>query len=71
MLIELLGCPLLFVMALIVGYLLITNYQHFVHSVSGLLGILSPFITGFVIAYLLSGSQKNRGITRKSSFTSR
>ena len=48
----------LFVMALIVGYLLITNYQHFVHSVSGLLGILSPFITGFVIAYLLSGSQK-------------
>ena len=45
-------------MALIVGYLLITNYQHFVHSVSGLLGILSPFITGFVIAYLLSGSQK-------------
>ena len=55
----------LFVMALIVGYLLITNYQHFVHSVSGLLGILSPFITGFVIAYLLVEVRKIEGLLER------
>ncbi len=45
----------LFLMALVVGYKLITNYQFIMNSLSNLLGILSPFIIGFIFAYLLNG----------------
>lgn len=46
----------LFLMALVVGYKLITNYQFIMNSLSNLLGILSPFIIGFIFAYLLNGA---------------
>ncbi|KFN90801.1 AI-2E family transporter [Tetragenococcus muriaticus] len=48
----------LFVMAIIIGYKLITNYQVISDSLANLLNILSPFITGFIFAYLLNGAQK-------------
>lgn len=48
----------LFVMAIIIGYKLITNYQVISDSLANLLNILSPFIIGFIFAYLLNGAQK-------------
>lgn len=48
----------LFVMAIVVGYKLITNYQILMDSLSNLISILSPFIIGFIFAYLLNGAQK-------------
>lgn len=48
----------LFVMALVVGYKLITNYQILMDNLSNLISILSPFIIGFIFAYLLNGAQK-------------
>ncbi len=48
----------LFVMAIVVGYKLITNYQILMDSLSNLISVLSPFIIGFIFAYLLNGAQK-------------
>lgn len=48
----------LFVMAIIIGYKLITNYQMITDNLANLLSILSPFIFGFIFAYLLNGAQK-------------
>ncbi|AYW48672.1 AI-2E family transporter [Tetragenococcus osmophilus] len=48
----------LFVMAIIIGFKLITNYQVISDSLANLLNVLSPFIIGFIFAYLLNGAQK-------------
>lgn len=48
----------LFLMAVIIGFKLITNYQFVLNSLSNLLSTLSPFIIGFIFAYLLNGAQK-------------
>jgi len=48
----------LFIMAIIIGYKLITNYQVISDSLANLLNVLSPFILGFIFAYLLNGAQK-------------
>jgi len=45
-------------MAIIIGYKLITNYQVISDSLANLLNVLSPFILGFIFAYLLNGAQK-------------
>lgn len=48
----------LFIMAIIIGFKLITNYQVITDNLANLLNVLSPFIIGFIFAYLLNGAQK-------------
>lgn len=48
----------LFLMAVILGYKFISNYQIAVNSLQNFLHVLSPFIMGFILAYLLNGAQK-------------
>lgn len=48
----------LFLMTVIIGYKLISNYQIVLDVLRRFLGVLSPFIMGFIIAYLLNGIQK-------------
>ena len=48
----------LFVMAVIIGFNFLSNFAVFTDSIQNLLKVLSPFIIGFVLAYLLSGPQK-------------
>lgn len=47
-----------FAMLVIVGYKIISNYQAIFNSINGFLTILSPFVIGFIIAYLLNGPQE-------------
>ncbi|HLQ40839.1 MAG TPA: AI-2E family transporter [Tetragenococcus sp.] len=48
----------LFVMAVIIGYCVITNFQVINEILSRFFSVVSPFLLGFVFAYLLSGAQK-------------
>ncbi|KAF1304267.1 AI-2E family transporter [Candidatus Enterococcus willemsii] len=48
----------LFLMVVILGYKFISNYQIAVNSLRRFIQVLSPFIMGFVLAYLLNGAQK-------------
>lgn len=48
----------LFVLAVIISFKAISNFHVFTDGVKNLLGVLSPFIIGFIVAYLLSGPQK-------------
>ncbi|MCD5003395.1 AI-2E family transporter [Enterococcus saccharolyticus] len=45
-------------MVVILGYKFISNYQIAVNSLRRFIQVLSPFIMGFVLAYLLNGAQK-------------
>ena len=47
----------LFIMLVIIGYKLIANYQEIYTAILNFIQVLSPFILGFVLAYLLSGAQ--------------
>jgi Predicted permease len=47
----------LFLMAVIIGFKLLSNYQYFLTWFHRLVKVLSPFIIGFIIAYLLNGPQ--------------
>ncbi|WP_243430501.1 hypothetical protein DOK78_001677 [Enterococcus sp. DIV2402] len=47
----------LFLMAVILGYKFISNYQIIVNALRNFFHILSPFIMGFILAYLLNGAQ--------------
>ena len=47
----------LFLMSVIIGFKLLSNYQHFLNFFHHLIKVLSPFIMGFIIAYLLNGPQ--------------
>lgn len=48
----------LFLMAVIIGFKLLSNIESVAESLRNLLSILSPFIVGFIAAYLLNGPQK-------------
>ncbi|WP_314059255.1 AI-2E family transporter [uncultured Vagococcus sp.] len=48
----------IFVLAVIVGFKAISNFHLFTDGVKNMLSVLSPFIIGFIVAYLLSGPQK-------------
>lgn len=47
----------LFLMAVILGYKFISNYQIIVNTLRNFFNVLSPFIMGFILAYLLNGAQ--------------
>lgn len=47
----------LFLMAVILGYKFISNYQIIVNALRNFFHVLSPFIMGFILAYLLNGAQ--------------
>ena len=47
-----------FVLAIILAYKFITNYTYFLAGLKSFLNVLSPFILGFILAYLLNGIQK-------------
>jgi len=44
-------------MAVILGYKFISNYQIIVNTLRNFFNVLSPFIMGFILAYLLNGAQ--------------
>lgn len=48
----------LFVVVVILGFIFITNFQVVMDGIGRFLGVLSPFIFGFIVAYLLNGAQK-------------
>lgn len=48
----------IFVVVVIVGFQLIMNVQVLMDGIGRFLGVLSPFIFGFIAAYLLNGAQK-------------
>lgn len=48
----------LFIIAVIVSYKVIANYEVLKNVLENFISVLSPFIIGFVIAYLLNGAQK-------------
>lgn len=48
----------IFVISIILSYKLISNYEVIINSFRSFLGVLSPFILGFIIAYLMNGAQK-------------
>lgn len=47
-----------FAMLVIIGYKVISNYSAILGSIQSFTKILSPFVIGFVIAYLLNGPQE-------------
>lgn len=47
-----------FVLAILLTYKFITNYAIFLATFRNFIGVLSPFILGFLLAYLLDGFQK-------------
>lgn len=51
------GSKFIFCMSIIIATLIILNYQIVLNHLGGFLHILSPFILGFIIAYLLNGLQ--------------
>ncbi|MHC5267683.1 AI-2E family transporter [Enterococcus sp. LJL98] len=46
-----------FLMLVIIGYRLVSNYQAIFTSIKSFIKVLSPFIMGFALAYLLNGAQ--------------
>lgn len=48
----------IFLMVVIIGFKAISNYQLFLNGLKHLLSVLSPFILGFILAYLLNGAQE-------------
>lgn len=49
----------IFVVAIILSFQLITNFTVITSILKRIFSVLSPFILGFVVAYLLNGAQKN------------
>lgn len=47
-----------FLMLVIVGYRVVSNYQEIFSLIKGFMKVLSPFIMGFALAYLLNGAQE-------------
>lgn len=47
-----------FLMLVIIGYRVVSNYQEIFAIIKGFVNVLSPFILGFALAYLLNGAQE-------------
>ena len=47
-----------FLMLVIIGYRVVTNYKEILGALQNFVSVLSPFILGFALAYLLNGAQE-------------